>query len=244
MTRRGSPLPFSNLFGGRAPNLRERVRRALEESREGNAEAAIATISERFGEALDELRATPGPVDAAWRRLAAQLQFRCGLMAEAVKTAEQALAAEEDPETWHLVGRLRIWLKREDAGAAFGRAAVMDPDRFFLPQRVSRDRFASLAESAFAAIPTAFLPQLDNTLVVVDDLPDLEAVREGEDPDVLGVYDGATAMDRGLPERIVLYQCNHENISSDERELAQQVTETMRHEIGHHFGMEEDELPY
>jgi predicted Zn-dependent protease with MMP-like domain len=237
-------LPFSNIFRGRTPSLRDRVRRALTESRDGDAQGAIATISERFAEALDELRATQAPRDPAWQRLAAQLQFRAGLMAEAAQTAEQALAAEEDPQTWHLLGRVRIWLQREDAALAFGRAAALDPDAFVLPYRVSRDRFASLAESAFAAIPPAFTAQLDNALVVVDDLPDIEAVREGEDPDVLGIYDGATAMDRGLPERIVLYRRNHENISRDEATLTRQVTETMRHEIGHHFGMEEDELPY
>jgi len=85
---------------------------------------------------------------------------------------------------------------------------------------------------------------MDNTMVVVDDLPELDAVREGEDPDVLGVYEGATAMDRGLPERIVLYQRNHEHVAATKADLEQEVTETMRHEIGHHFGMDEDELPY
>ena len=81
-------------------------------------------------------------------------------------------------------------------------------------------------------------------MIVVDDLPSLESVTEGEDPDLLGLYEGATALEHGLPERIVLYQRNHENVSGDLQELAEQVDETMAHEIGHHFGMEEDELPY
>jgi predicted Zn-dependent protease with MMP-like domain len=120
----------------------------------------------------------------------------------------------------------------------------MDPAEFFLPYRVTRQQFAALAEQAFTAIPAQFRDRLDNTLVVVDDLPELDAVREGEDPDVLGVYDGATAMDRGLPERIVLYQRNHEQVAANVTELTEEVNQTMRHEIGHHFGMEEDELPY
>jgi predicted Zn-dependent protease with MMP-like domain len=85
---------------------------------------------------------------------------------------------------------------------------------------------------------------MTNTMIVVDDLPDIESVREGEDPDLLGLYEGATVLEHGLPERIVIYQRNHENISGTERELARQVRETMRHEIGHHFGMGEAELPY
>jgi len=103
---------------------------------------------------------------------------------------------------------------------------------------------AALAEQAFNAIPPEFRARLDNTLVVVDDLPALDAVREGEDPDLLGVYDGATAMDRGLPERIVLYQRNHEQVCSTEAELREEGNENMRDEIGHHLGMEEDALPY
>src|SRR2546430_1907939 len=71
-----------------------------------------------------------------------------------------------------------------------------------------------------------------------------EALREGEEPDLLGLYEGATVLEHGLPERIVLCQRNHENVVSDDRELAEEGRETMRHEVGHHFGMGEDELPY
>jgi predicted Zn-dependent protease with MMP-like domain len=120
----------------------------------------------------------------------------------------------------------------------------LEPDVFLIPYRIKRDRFTRLAEVALAAIPETFQEKLSNTMIVVDDLPDLDAVREGEDPDLLGLYEGATVLAHGLPARIVLYQRNHENIVADERELAEQVNETMRHEVGHHFGMEEDELPY
>ena len=81
-------------------------------------------------------------------------------------------------------------------------------------------------------------------MVVIDDLPEIEAVREGEDPDILGIYEGATAIDRGLPERIVLYQRNHEQVVTTQEQLRREVQETMRHEVGHHFGMSEEELPY
>jgi predicted Zn-dependent protease with MMP-like domain len=237
-------MPFRTWFGGRGQGLKEQVRQALDLAREGQADAAIATVSARFPEALDELRALDQPVDAAWLRLAAYLAFRSGQLADAGAMAEKALALESDGGTWHLLGRIRDWLDRPDAAEAFQRAAAIDPAQFFLPHRVSRERFAALAEAALAAIPEQFRSQMDNTLVVVDDLPDVEAVREGEDPDVLGIYEGGTAMDRGLPERIVLYQRNHEHVAATRADLEQEVTETMRHEIGHHFGMNEDDLPY
>jgi predicted Zn-dependent protease with MMP-like domain len=186
----------------------------------------------------------PDPVDTAWLQLAAYLQFRAGDMAAAAESAERALAQHDDAGIWHLLGRLRVWLSRTDAPSAFARAAALDPERYVVPYRVKRERFSRLSEDALAAIPEQFQALLSNTLVVVDDLPELESVRSGEDPDLLGLYEGGTVLERGWPERIVLYQRNHENICADEAELAEQVTETMRHEVGHHFGMAEDELPF
>ena len=218
--------------------------KGLQQARDGDVDGAIETIAERFHDALTELQALPPPQDGGWIRLAARLAYRAGDMPAAADYAQQALERDEDAATWHLLGRLRVWLQREDAVTAFRRAASLDPDRFVLPHRVTRDRFARLAELALDGVPDTFQAKMSNTMIVVDDLPDLDAVREGEDPDLLGLYEGATVLEHGLPERIVLYQRNHENVAADERELEREVRETMRHEIGHHFGMEEDELPY
>jgi predicted Zn-dependent protease with MMP-like domain len=231
------------LSGGR-PGLRDRVVKALQQARDGDADGAIDTIAERFSEALGELQSLRPPVEIGWLRLAARLAYRSADMSAAADFARQALTLDEDAATWNLLGRLGIWLDEKDAVVAFARAAELRPDVFPVPHRVRRDRFTRLAEVALAAIPESFQAQLTNTMIVVDDLPDLDAVRDGEDPDLLGLYEGATVLEHGLPERIVLYQRNHENIVADERELAEQVNETMRHEVGHHFGMEEHELPY
>ncbi len=237
-------MRLSRWLGGGRPGLRDRVVKGLQQARDGDADGAIDTIAERFSEALGELHALRQAVDPGWLRLAARLAYRAAEMSAAADFAQQALTREEDAPTWNLLGRLRVWMDRNDAIAAFQRAAELHPDVFLVPYRVKRDRFTRMAEVALAAIPETFQAQLSNTLIVVDDLPDLDAVREGEDPDLLGLYEGATVLEHGLPERIVLYQRNHENIVADERELAEQVRETMRHEVGHHFGMEEDELPY
>jgi predicted Zn-dependent protease with MMP-like domain len=237
-------MPLSRWLRGRAPSLRDRVVKGLQQARDGDTDGAIETIGERFSDALGELRALPESVDAGWLRLAARLAYRIGDMPLAADFAQQALAREEDAATWNLLGRVRVWLDNADAVTAFRRAATLRPQTYGVPHRVSRDRFARLAEQALAGIPEAFQTQMSNTMIVVDDLPDIEAVREGEDPDLLGLYEGATVLEHGLPERIVLYQRNHENVVSDDRELAEEVRETMRHEVGHHFGMAEDELPY
>jgi len=237
-------MPLSRWFRGGTPALRDRVVKGLQQARDGDVDGAIATIAERFSDALEELRALPERVDAGWLRLAARLAYRAGDMPAAADFAQQALAAKEDATTWNLLGRVFVWLRNDDAMTAFRRAATLRPQTYGVPHRVSRDRFARLAEEALAGIPEAFQTQMSNTMIVVDDLPDIDAVREGEDPDLLGLYEGATVLEHGLPERIVLYQRNHENVVSDDRQLAEEVRETMRHEVGHHFGMAEDELPY
>lgn len=237
-------MPAKRWFSGRRPRLSDRVVKALQQARDGDTDGAIETIAERFPDALRELRRLETPVDGGWLRLAAHLSYRSGEMAAAADSAELALAKRDDAQTWNLLGRLRVWLNTSDATEAFRHAARIDPERFIIPYRVKHDRFARLAEAALAAIPEEFQAQLSNTMIVVDDLPDIDAVREGEDPDLLGLYEGATVLEHGLPERIVLYQRNHENIAANERDLEREVVETMRHEIGHHFGMAEDELPY
>ena len=237
-------MPLKGWFSGGRPRLRDRVVKALQQARDGDADGAIETIAERFPEALSELRSLPEALDPGWLQLAARLAYRAGDMPAALDFAERALANGDDAPTWHLLGRIRVWLNRKDALAAFHRAAQLRPDHFVVPYRVTHDRFSRLAEAALAAIPEAFQAQLSNTMIVVDDLPDLDAVREGEDPDLLGLYEGATVLEHGLPERIVLYQRNHENVCASERELEREVIETMKHEIGHHFGMHEEDLPY
>ena len=237
-------MPLRNWFSGGSKDPGDRLQEALALARAGDLEAAVATIFERFPQALEQLRAHGEPIDAGWLRLAAVLEYRSGSLKDASSSAERALALETDASTWNLLGRIRSRLGRPDAEVAFRQAAALEPGAYVVPHRVTREHFAVLAEEALAAIPPEFRERLDNTLVVVDDLPEIDAVREGEDPDLLGVYDGATAMDRGLPERIVLYQRNHEQVCGTEAELRKEVNETMRHEIGHHFGMDEDELPY
>jgi predicted Zn-dependent protease with MMP-like domain len=238
-------MPLKNWFrpGGGSPA--DRLKQALARSRSGDADGALGLIQGGYREALDALKPMrEAGVDTGWLQLAARLAYRAGQMRLAARTAEEALAGADHAATWHLLGRARVWLKDPGAEEAFRRAAALQPEDFILPHRVSRDHFGELADAAFALIPQEFQPLLSNTMVVVDDLPALESVRQGEDPDLLGIYEGATVLERGLPERIVLYQRNHENVSADESELAEQVEETMLHEVGHHFGMEEDDLPY
>ena len=238
-------MPFPNWLSGGRTDLTDRVRRALELADEGEPGAGERQVSREFSAALKALKIVRGPRDTSRLQIEAAWLYRSGEMEAAEGAAEESLQGSDNAWTWNLLGKILVWtgdLSR--AQGAFGRAARLRPDVYVVPYRVSRERFDAMAERALQGIPERYQLELGNTLIVTDDLPSIEMVREGEDPDLLGIYEGATALEHGLPERIVLYQRNHENLSADEATLVRLVEETMRHEAGHHFGMDEDELPY
>jgi len=102
--------------------------------------------------------------------------------------------------------------------------------------RVSMRQFEAAAQAAVDSIPDEFRPYLENTVFIIE-----ESSPEG----LMGLYEGATALaDLGLPERITLYKRGHEEASRTVDELVAEVRRTILHEVGHHFGMDEDELPY
>lgn len=228
----------------RRPSLEQRIKEALGAARGGEVERAFGLVEGQFAEALAALVAQPTPDDTGWLHLVSRLQYRTGQMRAAAESADRLAALTGDAASFHLLGRVRLWLQRADADDAFARAADLDPEHYVRPYRVDPARFERMAAAALTRIPAEFHRFLDNTLIVTEPLPRLRAVRAGEDPDLLGLYEGATALERGLPERIVLYQLNHENVAGSKEELAELIEETVRHEVGHHFGMEEDELPY
>ena len=98
-------------------------------------------------------------------------------------------------------------------------------------------QFESAAQAAIDSIPDEFKPYLENTVFVI----------EPSSPEYLmGLYEGAGALEagEGWPERITLYKDAHEKAASTMDELIAEVRRTILHEVGHHFGMEEHELPY
>lgn len=98
-------------------------------------------------------------------------------------------------------------------------------------------QFEAAAQAAVDSIPEDFKPYLENTVFVIE---------EGSAEDLMGLYEGATALaaGEGMPERITLYKRSHEHAAGSLDELVDEVRRTILHEVGHHFGMEEEDLPY
>lgn len=94
---------------------------------------------------------------------------------------------------------------------------------------------------------------MQNIAIVIEDEPSalLRAEMELDDDDSLfGLYMGTPLTERQwaqgntLPDRIVLFQRTHEEEAADENELIISIGETLIHEIGHYFGLSEEEIEH
>jgi predicted Zn-dependent protease with MMP-like domain len=116
---------------------------------------------------------------------------------------------------------------------------------------VKRAQFEQLVAEALASIPRRFRKAMKNIAIVVEDEPPPVLLREMEiePPDTLfGLYQGVPLTERGwgggnnLPDRILIFQGPHEREAFDEDDLAGSIAETLIHEIGHYFGMSEEQI--
>ena len=116
---------------------------------------------------------------------------------------------------------------------------------------MDRKAFERLVADALASIPRRFRAAMSNLAILVEDEPsaDLLAEMEIEPPDtLLGLYQGVPLTERrwdygnALPDRILLFQRPLERESEDENDLVVAIGETLIHEIGHYFGLSEEEI--
>src|SRR6266853_437821 len=116
---------------------------------------------------------------------------------------------------------------------------------------VERRAFDALVADALAGIPSQFREALANLAISVESEPAPSLLREMEiePPDtLLGLYQGTPLTERGstygntLPDRILLFQGPLERASEDEDDLIVAIGETLIHEIGHYFGLSEEEI--
>jgi predicted Zn-dependent protease with MMP-like domain len=116
---------------------------------------------------------------------------------------------------------------------------------------VDRREFERLVAEALSDIPTRFRQAMQNIAIVVEGEPSRELLREMEvtPPDTLfGLYQGIPLTERAwgdgnrLPDRILLFQGPHEREAEDHEDLIVSIAETLIHEIGHYFGLSEDEI--
>ncbi len=114
--------------------------------------------------------------------------------------------------------------------------------------RVSLARFEELVADALDSIPPELGEELENVAVVVEDWPTPEQL-DGRGGTLLGLYEGVPLTERGplsyagvMPDHITIFRGPLCELAHDEHDLAAQVRVTVLHEIGHYFGMDDEEL--
>ena len=116
---------------------------------------------------------------------------------------------------------------------------------------LTRKQFEALVDRAVARLPRRFREKLENIAVVVEDWADEETLAEMgiEPPDTLyGLYRGTDLTRRGsfyggvLPDVISIYQGPIQEDCDTAEEMEEVVADTVVHEIGHYFGLDDDRL--
>ena len=116
---------------------------------------------------------------------------------------------------------------------------------------MTRLEFERLVNEAVMLIPGRFRREMKNLALVVEEQPSPELLEEMEiePPDSLyGLYQGTPLPERtwgygnALPDRITLFQRPIEEDCEDENEIRAAIGETLIHEVGHYFGLSEEEI--
>ncbi|MFZ5915848.1 MAG: metallopeptidase family protein [Chloroflexota bacterium] len=117
--------------------------------------------------------------------------------------------------------------------------------------RIDEETFREFVVQALDALPAVFVAHLDNVEVVVEDWPDAYVLRQAgaaSPADVLGFYHGVPQTNRTLgynlvpPDKISLYRRPMEMRCRSLDDLRRLVSHVLRHEIAHHFGIDDQRL--
>ena len=114
------------------------------------------------------------------------------------------------------------------------------------------DEFDALVEEALRSLPREFADLLDNVAIVVEEEPteeDLDEVadhdhghdhdHEGDD-ELLGIY----RVIPPLPDQIAIFRGPILRIARNRKHAVREIRDTVVHELGHYFGLEDDGMIY
>lgn len=120
---------------------------------------------------------------------------------------------------------------------------------------MTRERFRRIVAQALDSLPAHFRQRVHNVAVLVEDYPPGQRTgrkrpRASARPRdlLMGVYVGIPQTEKSVfdvpsgPDHIVLYQKNIEAVCRNEREVRDEIRLTVMHELGHYFGMDEEQL--
>ena len=119
---------------------------------------------------------------------------------------------------------------------------------------VSQEEFDRWIQEALAELPPRFAALVNEVSIVVEEEPSADTLRDLElesEDDLLGLYQGVPIDQASffqpageLPARISIYRGPILRLCLTKAEVIQEVRDTVVHELGHHVGLDDDEMPY
>ena len=124
--------------------------------------------------------------------------------------------------------------------------------------RLTRAEFERVVGEALDSLPKRFADLVENVVIAVEEEPseeDLESLADDpDDPDgdveLLGIYRGVALTERStydaplLPDEIAVFRGPINRVARTREEAVAEVRETVIHELGHYFGLGDDEMPH
>ena len=139
----------------------------------------------------------------------------------------------------------------ERADSLFRRASRLDPKRFIVPPRIDENEVRDAYDAVLEELPPDMRTAALEVPVLIEELPSDETLESSEGrlhPLMLGMYAG-TPLDRKSTmspdcdvDRIILFRRNLAKLAHNREDLCRELRQTLIHEIGHHFGLNDEEL--
>ena len=113
---------------------------------------------------------------------------------------------------------------------------------------MKNSEFEKIIRESLDKLPDEFKSQLDNVEITVEDVPDGDDREEAGDGQgvLLGLYQGVPKNERfsysALPDKITIYKKPILSIAKNDDDAKRIIRDTVLHELGHHFGLSDEEL--
>lgn len=117
---------------------------------------------------------------------------------------------------------------------------------------LTRDEFERAVAEALESLPDRFARLVKNVAIAIEEEPtedDLDDVDEADadDSELLGIYRGVALTERThdmplLPDEIAIFRGPINRLASTREEAVVEIRETVIHELGHYFGLHDDDM--
>ena len=117
--------------------------------------------------------------------------------------------------------------------------------------RISGREFEQLVEQALGELPERFASLLENVAVVVEEEPsdeDLDVMDDDAD-ELLGIYRGVPITERSydsmrLPDQVAIFRGPILRVARTRGDAMHEIRDTVIHELGHYFGLDDHDMAY